>query len=103
DFLRKRTRAVDRQKAQFMLSTRIGLMCFIAGLGTALGQVPSAAIQGSVTDISGGVIVGASVTVRHPETGLMRQATTEADGTFRIEILEPGTYEISVSSPRLET
>jgi hypothetical protein len=86
-----------------MFRVLIGIMWLKAGLGTALGQVPAAAIHGSVRDTSGAVIVGASVTVRHPGTGLTRQATTEADGTFRVEALEPGTYEIAVSSPRFET
>jgi hypothetical protein len=74
-----------------------------AGLATALGQVPAAAIQGSVTDSSGSVIVGADVTVRQPETGVIRKTITEADGTFRVEALEPGTYEIAVSSLGFET
>ncbi|HEU0004542.1 MAG TPA: carboxypeptidase regulatory-like domain-containing protein [Terriglobia bacterium] len=86
-----------------MFSVLIGFIWLKAGLGTALGQVPTAAIQGSVRDSSGGVIVGASVTVRHPGTGLTRQGTTEADGDFRIAALQPGTYEIAASSPRLET
>ena len=90
-------------KTHFVFRVMIGFIWLKTGLGTALGQVPAAAIHGSVSDTSGGVIVGAKVTVRRPGTGLTRRATTEADGTFQIETLEPGTYEIAASSPRLET
>ena len=47
--------------------------------------------------------MGAEVTVRQIGTGLARKATTTAEGAFRIEALEPGTYEIGVSSPGFET
>ena len=47
--------------------------------------------------------MGAEVAVRQIETGLTRKATTTTEGAFRIEALEPGTYEIGVSSPGFET
>lgn len=97
---RKRTRQRRTRIVTSLLL--IGSAGFTIGLATALGQVPAAAIQGSVTDASGSVIVGASVTVHRTATGTSRQATTQADGTFRIEALEPGIYEIAVSSPELE-
>ena len=85
-----------------MLGVLIGWIGLMAALGTALAQVPAAAIHGSVTDPSGGVVVGAEVTVRRIGTGLTRKVTTTAEGAFRIEALEPGIYEIGVSSPGFE-
>ena len=75
----------------------------IAALGTVLGQIPTAAIHGSVIDPSGGVVASAEVKVRQRGTGLTRKVSTTGEGAFRIEALEPGTYEIGVSSPGFET
>src|SRR6188474_2425420 len=92
-----------RLRTHFVTRILIGCMWLKAGVGTALGQIPTAAIHGSVTGPSGGVVVSAEVTVRQIGTGLIRKVTTTAEGAFRIEALEPGTYEIGVSNPGFET
>jgi len=59
----------------------------------------SAALDGSVSDSSGGRIPGARVTVREVSTHQTREASTAADGSFHIAELPPGTYEVSASQP----
>ena len=54
-------------------------------------------ISGTVTDASGAVIVGATVTAKNLSTGSSRQATTGDIGQFSIPQLEIGTYEVSVT------
>ena len=65
----------------------------------AFSQVPLAAIKGTVTDPSGAVVVGAALIVRQAETGAQRAAETERDGSYQIESLDPGEYEMEVSRP----
>ena len=52
------------------------------------------ALTGTVTDPSGGVIVGATVTVTNLATGQMRTATTNSTGSYQISLLPPGNYSV---------
>ena len=52
------------------------------------------ALTGTVTDPSGGVIVGATVTVTNLATGLVRTATTTSTGSYQISLLPPGNYSV---------
>jgi hypothetical protein len=53
-------------------------------------------IIGTVIDQNQGVIVGASVSVSNTGTGLVRDVTTNEHGQFRVNLLDPGTYDVSV-------
>jgi Carboxypeptidase regulatory-like domain len=52
------------------------------------------ALAGTVTDPSGGVIVGATVTVTNLATGQTRTATTTSTGSYQISLLPPGNYSV---------
>jgi hypothetical protein len=56
------------------------------------------AIEGSVTDLHGSVIEGATVTAREA-TGQWRSTVTNAAGRFRLSRLAPGVYRLKVESP----
>jgi Carboxypeptidase regulatory-like domain/TonB dependent receptor-like, beta-barrel len=58
-----------------------------------------ASISGRVTDASGAVVPGATVTVRHTRTNAVATAQTGANGRFRFPYLRIGPYEILVSRP----
>src|SRR5216684_869242 len=51
-------------------------------------------ITGVVTDSSGGLVVGATVTVTNPETGVTRTATTNTAGNYTFPSLLPGVYSV---------
>ena len=64
----------------------VGVVCGVAVLlltgANAWAQAGSTAqISGTVKDGSGGVLPGVDVTVTQTDTGLKRNATTEADGS----------------------
>lgn len=68
--------------------------------GLAAAQVTSGAITGAVTDESGGVLPGATVTAVHDETGVRSTAVTGTDGRFSIlNIRAGGPYTVSVAMP----
>ena len=66
-------------------------------------QTTNATIIGDVTDQSGGVIAGATIVVRNMATGVTRELKTDTSGTYRAFPLNPGTYEVTASSPGLKT
>jgi len=52
------------------------------------------ALTGVVTDPSGGVISGATVTLTNTGTGQTRTATTDASGNYKFSQIPPGTYSL---------
>src|SRR4051812_50117461 len=60
-------------------------------------------ISGTVTDTGGGVMPGATVTVKNTGTNLTRDAVTGADGTFVFPDLLAGTYDIKVTIEGFKT
>ena len=55
-------------------------------------------IQGIVTDPSGAFVANATVTVTNVDTGIKRDAKTEADGLYRVISLGPGNYKVDVAA-----
>ncbi len=55
-------------------------------------------ITGTVTDPSGAVVSGATVTLTSNANGSTRTATTGSNGTYRFSLLSPGGYSVSVSA-----
>ncbi|HTG74973.1 MAG TPA: carboxypeptidase regulatory-like domain-containing protein, partial [Terriglobia bacterium] len=81
----------------FLAATGLGVLP-----GRAFGQVSFAAIKGTITDPSGNAINDARVAVLQRQTGIGRTAETQQRGLYQIESLEPGEYELEVSSPGFE-
>jgi outer membrane receptor protein involved in Fe transport len=69
----------------------------------AAAQTSKGAITGNATDPDGAVVPGAAVTVTNTGTNASRQATTDADGNFRVEVLDPGTYRVTFSLKGFKT
>jgi hypothetical protein len=64
----------------------------------AAAQAPVGNVEGIVTDSSGAVVAGATVTATSLATGAARTATSDARGAFVIATLKPGDYSLKVSS-----
>ena len=63
---------------------------------TIFGQ--TAELRGTVSDATGGVLVGAIVTITNTDNGYTRSYTTDAVGAFRAPALQPGPYKISTEA-----
>jgi hypothetical protein len=68
-------------------------MALILSAAPALAQT-GATLAGVVQDVTGGVLPGVTVVVRHISTGATRQAVTGGDGRFTIAGLPAGNYEV---------
>src|SRR5438093_13732039 len=81
---------------------RAGTAIFaLIALGTclSLAQTSTATILGTVKDTTGALIPGASITVKHTETGLTRTAISSETGDYNVPLLPVGAYEITTSMP----
>src|SRR5579862_8156542 len=61
-----------------------------------LSQVEQATILGTVTDNTGSVVAGATVTVRNSGTDERRVSKTDERGNYLAQALNIGSYEVSV-------
>ena len=79
------------------------LLCFLSVLALCsvyvLGQRDTGTITGTVTDPSGAVVSGATVTTKSVGTGATRSVTTNNSGAYTIAGLPPGQYDVTVESP----
>ncbi len=64
----------------------------------AAGQANTATMRGRVQDVRGTPIPAAAVTITARDTSLARQIATDADGTFVVSNLVPGTVDVSVTA-----
>jgi outer membrane receptor protein involved in Fe transport len=51
-------------------------------------------LTGTISDVSGGGVPGATVTIKNEDTGLELTATTDATGTYTIRNIAGGTYTL---------
>ena len=67
-----------------------------------MAQATTGSLRGTVTDSNGGVVSGATVTVKSQSTGGATTATTSAEGTFEATFLQPGDYTVTVEAPNFK-
>jgi hypothetical protein len=79
------------------------IVFLLIGSLMSFGQTTLGVIAGSVTDSSGAVVVGATVSVQRTEGGEVRTASTGPSGDYRIESLTPGTYKVTVTAANFST
>src|SRR5687768_3275542 len=72
----------------------VGLMFALSA--AAFGQFQTGTVEGTVTDPTGKVVAGATVTLTNPKTGNTQTATSSDAGLFRFGSLVPGDYTLTV-------
>jgi hypothetical protein len=69
----------------------------------ALGQgETTSAIVGQVTDATGAVVPGATVTITNRDTGMKRSLRSDEAGRFSFPQLKPGSYSVKVEAQGFE-
>jgi outer membrane receptor protein involved in Fe transport len=67
-----------------------------------MAQATTGTLRGTITDSNGGVVSGATVTVKNQATGSVSTSTTSTDGTFDAPALQPGEYSVTVEAPNFK-
>ena len=76
-----------------------GLVCLLASFvdpGTAVAQSSMGGVTGTVTDATGAVVAGASVTLVAVETKVKNERKTNDRGHFVFVNVRPGRYELAI-------
>ncbi len=87
------TRAFVRIYSAWML-----VFLFVTGT-SMLAQTGTTSLHGTITDKSGGAIVGAKVTIADTQKNVTRDTATNSSGAYAFNAIPPGKYEITVEAP----
>jgi hypothetical protein len=91
--------SVDRSKTLGVnLAIFLTVVFTLIASSVAYSQVTGATVAGTLTDPSGGVVAGATVSTTNAATGGTRDVTSDASGFYTIPNLIPGIYDIRVSA-----
>src|SRR5437660_5495684 len=76
---------------------RVGLLLFVCLVMMPAPALPAqtagtGALTGRLTDPSGAVVPGVTVTATSPDTGQTRTTTTGEDGTYKMNVRPPRNY-----------
>jgi hypothetical protein len=74
------------------------LIVFCGTPAQGQAQVPTGTIVGTVTDSSGAVIPGATVTATNTGTNITTTAVTDTAGNYTVPLLQVGTYSVAVEA-----
>ena len=84
-----------RNKLLLLICT---VLCLVAPFSvSAQSSSSTGAFGGTVTDVNGAVVPGATITIKNEKTGETRTANVGDDGAFRIGNLQPTLYTITAT------
>ena len=92
-----------------MKSVKLGFaLCFavwaaFSPVTGAMAQSTNASVTGTVTDASGSVLPGVSITAENVQTGVVTMTLTNETGAYGFPTLQTGTYRFSGELPGFQT
>ena len=79
------------------LYTRLVVILLVLGL-QAFAQIGTATITGTVTDPTGAAVAGVKVVIVETSMNFESRSVTNGDGLYRVQSLQPGTYDVTFES-----
>ncbi|MGA2536904.1 MAG: carboxypeptidase-like regulatory domain-containing protein, partial [Terracidiphilus sp.] len=93
-----------QMKLRWFIVTVAAVLCICAGAIQAFGQATnSGTVVGEISDPSGAMIPGASVTLTDASVGVKLTDVSNAEGKYAFTTVPPGTYTISVNKSGFST
>jgi uncharacterized surface anchored protein len=81
------------------LSRRLLQVPLVLALASSVyAQLDTATITGRVSDSTGATIANAQVKVIQKETNFQFAAVTNSEGIYRVQSLQPGTYQVTLEA-----
>lgn len=84
-------------------STALILFSMVCGAGLWAQSAATSQISGTVTDPTGATVADAQVKLTQTDTGLVRTATSGADGSYSLLSLPTGPYKLEVTKQGFST
>jgi hypothetical protein len=80
---------------RFRFLSSLVLLLLLASAVGSTAQERFGGLAGTVSDPSGAVLPGVTVTITNTVTGAMRTMVTSANGSFEVKDLQPGRYNVA--------
>jgi len=93
----------SRIRVQGFISTILVALLAVVAPHLAAQSILTGDVVGTVTDPSGAVVSGATVTLSSVDTGSTQTAKTGSTGGFRFPLVKPGQYKLSVTATGFRT
>jgi hypothetical protein len=102
---RKNARCLYGPGMQFLKwGTAVGVLVFVILFPTmARAQGTTSQVNGTVTDGTGAIVIGASIDISNVDTGLAYHAVSNNLGVYHIPDLPPGNYTMDVTKSGFAT
>ena len=71
--------------------------------GNVFGQSANATVSGTVSDATGALIPGVTVTAANTQTGVVTTVVSNEAGSYNFASLQPGVYRLSAELPGFRT
>src|SRR5262249_1069908 len=85
-----------------MRAASVVLFCLLLPV-YSLAQTSNATLGGTVSDASGALIPGVSITATNTATGIVNTVTTNEAGEYQFPNLQTGTYNVTAGLPGFQT
>ena len=79
------------------------ILLLAVAAGTAQAQEFRGRVQGIVTDTTGAIVPGVAVVLRNDNTGVEASRTTNKDGWYLFDYVDPGTYTLTAALSGFKT
>ncbi len=73
----------------------LSLVLLLCAAAPALAQQGTAQVGGKITDAQGGALPGVTIVITNEDTGVVREITSTAEGSYFASQMVPGRYRIS--------
>jgi hypothetical protein len=98
EFPKQRSAPWGRLRTTLLRSIVLLLAIFSLSIAPVQAQQTTADVLGTVSDPSGAVIPGASVSLRNLNTNETQSAKSSSDGQYLFNLVKPGTYSLEISA-----
>jgi hypothetical protein len=95
-----------RLQSSILTMSLLSFAGFVANMTAPLAQAQtniSGDIVGTVTDATEAIIPGAQVTITSDKYAQVKTVVTDKEGNYRVPLLAPGKYKVSITAPGFET
>jgi len=81
----------------------VALVIFLFSSMFGRAQSTTSAVNGTVTDSTGAIVVGANILVNNTATGVVYSAASDTLGAYHVTQLPPGAYTMTISKTGFQT
>jgi len=82
---------------------RFAFLILVLFAASAAAQDTTGTILGTITDASGAVLPGVTISVKNVDTSQARTIVSDSAGRYRVPLLQPGRYEVTVQLSGFQT